>query len=232
MMEQFIKVYKKVKKLRKDKYPISKEKELQSYVLQNNKPAAQRVLNEILGYIYFDSEGSFDYIKIRITELVVILSRVAIEGGADVGEMLELSSNYVAEVQAFESFDYLDRWLSEVLTRFTKSVFDYSHTKHADRIKHIMTYVRMNYMKKISLNDISDHMNLSVSYLSRIFKEEVGQSLSEYINNIRIKNAKLFLQDESVPLSEVAYLSGFEDQSYFSKVFKKFVHITPGNIES
>jgi YesN/AraC family two-component response regulator len=87
-------------------------------------------------------------------------------------------------------------------------------------------------MNKISLNDISNYTNISVSHLSKIFKEEMKCSLSAYINQIRVENAKLFLLGEGIPLTEVAYLSGFEDQSYFSKVFKKVTGVTPGKFRA
>ena len=211
-----------------DTYPILEEKRLQAYIAQGDKASAQRALNEILGHIFFCSGGSFDYIKARITELVVILSRAAIEGGADIREVFGLNRDYLADIQAFASLDDLNRWLAGVLTRFTNSVFDFSAAKHADQIKRVITFVRKNYMKKITLNDISNDSSLSVSYLSKIFKEETGQSLSAYINHVRVESAKMFLLDESIPLIDVAYLSGFEDQSYFSKVFKKVTHVTPG----
>lgn len=210
------------------KYPIEQEKLLQGYIEQGDKAASQKVLNDILGHIFFSSGGKFEYIKARIIELVVILSRAAIQGGADITEVFGLNRDYISDVQNFESPDELNRWLANVLIRFTNSVFDFSKTKHSDLIKRVIVYVRRNYMKKISLNDISNYTNLSVSYLSKIFKDETGHSLSAYINQVRIQNAKLFLLDDNIPLIEVAYLSGFEDQSYFSKVFKKVSHVTPG----
>ena len=85
-----------------------------------------------------------------------------------------------------------------------------------------------NYMKRITLNDISEHVAFSVSYLSRMFKEEKGINLTSYINEVRVRNAKLLLKGSDAPLSEVAYLTGFDDQSYFSKVFKKHTGVTPG----
>jgi two-component system response regulator YesN len=209
-------------------YPIEQEKLLQGYIAQGNKAASQQVLNEILGHIFFSSGGSFDYIKARIIELVVILSRAAIEGGADISEVFGLNSDYIRHVQSFKSLDELNHWLAKVLNRFTNSVFDFSKTKHSDLIKKVVAYIRGNYMNKISLNDISSLTGVSVSYLSKVFKEEMDCSLSAYINQVRVENAKLFLLSRGIPLTEVAYLSGFEDQSYFSKVFKKVTGVTPG----
>jgi AraC-like DNA-binding protein/ligand-binding sensor protein len=209
-------------------YPIEQEKLLQGYIAQGNKAASQQVLNEILGHIFFSSGGSFDYIKARIIELVVILSRAAIEGGADVSEMFGLNSDYIRYVQSFQSLDELNHWLAKVLNRFTNSVFDFSKTKHSDLIKKVVSYIRSNYMNKISLNDISSFTEVSVSYLSKVFKEEMDCNISSYINQVRVENAKLFLISPGIPLTEVAYLSGFEDQSYFSKVFKSVTGVTPG----
>ncbi len=209
-------------------YPIGQEKLLQGYIAQGNKAASQQVLNEILGHIFFTAGGSFDYIKARIIELVVILSRAAIEGGADISEVFGLNSDYIRCVQDFESLDELNHWLAKVLNRFTNSVFDFSKTKHSDLIKKVVAYIRGNYMNKISLNDISAHAEVSVSYLSKVFKDEMNCNISAYINQVRVENAKLFLLSPGIPLAEVAYLSGFEDQSYFSNVFKKVTGMTPG----
>lgn len=213
-------------------YPIEQEKLLQGYISQGNKAASQKALNEILGNIFFSSGGSFEFIKLRIIELIVILSRAAIEGGADITEVFGLNSNYICDVQNFKSLDELNQWLAKVLGRFTSSIFDLSEAKHSDMIKRVIAYIRGNYMNKISLNDISEHVNLSVSHLSKVFREELSCNLGAYINQVRIENAKLFLLSGNIPLTEVAYLSGFEDQSYFSKVFKKFTGSTPGKYRS
>ena len=209
-------------------YPIEQEKMLQGYIAQGDKAASQKVLNDILGHIFFSSGGDFEYIKARIIELVVILSRAAIEGGADISEVFGLNHDYIRDVQNFKSLNELNQWLAKVLIRFTNSVFDFTITGHSDLIKRVIRYIRSNYMNKISLNDISAHTNLSVSYLSKIFKEETNDNISAYINQVRIEHAKMFLLDDSIPLVEAAYLSGFEDQSYFSKVFKKLTGVTPG----
>lgn len=209
-------------------YPIEQEKLLQGYIAQGNKSAAQKILNDILGHILFSSCGDLAYIKARVIELIVILSRAAIEGGADITEVFGLNHDYLNDVQNFKSLNELNQWLAKVLIRFTNSVFEFSMTKHSDLIKKVIGYIRKNYMNKISLNDISEYTKLSVSYLSKVFKEQTNENLSAYINQVRIESAKLFLLDRNIPLVEVSYLSGFEDQSYFSKVFKKFTGVTPG----
>lgn len=209
-------------------YPIANEKLLQGYIAQGDRSSAQKVLNEILGHIFFCSGGNFEVIKARITELIVLLSRAAIEGGASVTEVFGLNCDYLNEIQRFKNLDDLNVWLSKVLVRFTNTVFDVSLVKHSDVIKKIIQYIRSNYMKKITLNDISDNVNFSVSYVCKMFKDEMYLSLTHFINKTRVENAKIMLLNNEIPLIDVSYLCGFDDQSYFSKVFKKLTGVTPG----
>jgi AraC-like DNA-binding protein len=209
------------------KYPIDAEKRLQRYVASGDKQAAQRTLNEILGAIYFSSGSDETAIKTRVSELLVLLSRAAIEGGADVSGILGLNRNYLQEVMQFKNLDDLSTWLSVQLSNLIKLVFAVSDTKHTDTIKKVMEYVNANYMNRISLNDISEYVSFNMSYLSRMFKEEKGMNLTTYINKVRIRNAKKLLLETNETLSAITYLCGFDDQSYFSKVFKKETGLSP-----
>lgn len=209
-------------------YPIDTEKRLQRYITTGDKQGAQRALNEILGAIFFSAGADFSEIKTRVTELLVLLSRAAIEGGAEPSRIFGLNRDYLAEISNFDNMDDLSNWLTGMLSSFTGLVFAAADTKHTETIQKVMEYVNSNYMKRITLNDISEHVAFSVSYLSRMFKEEKGISLTSYINQVRIRNAKTLLMQSGVTLSQTAYLCGFDDQSYFSKVFKKMTGTTPG----
>lgn len=213
---------------RTQEYPLETEKRLQRYIAAGDKAGAQRALNEILGAIFFAAGADFAVIKMRVTELLVLLSRAAIDGGAEPGRIFGLSRDFLTEIAGFHTLDDLSIWLSGILSSFTGLVFAVPETKHTDTIQKVMEYVNANYMKRMSLNDISEHVSFSVSYLSRIFKEEKGMSLSSYINEVRIRNAKSMLLGSDIPLSSLAYCCGFDDQSYFSKVFKKLTGTTPG----
>jgi len=82
-------------------------------------------------------------------------------------------------------------------------------------------------MKKITLEDVAAYVYLSPSYFSKIFKEEMDVNFNAYLNYVRIEMSKKLLLDPSISMVEVSNLVGFEDQSYFSKVFKKMTGISP-----
>ncbi|MBT7121773.1 MAG: helix-turn-helix transcriptional regulator, partial [Clostridia bacterium] len=209
-------------------YPIDTEKKLQRYITSGDKKNAQRALNEILGAIFFSSGADFVTIRTRVTELLVLLSRAAIEGGAEPSRIFGLNRDYLREIGRFTNEEELSNWLASMLSSFTGLVFAAPDAKHTETIQKVMEYVNTNYMNRITLNDVSEHVSFSVSYLSRMFKEEKGVSLTSYINEVRIRNAKMLIKQSDISLSQAAYLCGFDDQSYFSKVFRKITGTTPG----
>jgi len=208
-------------------YPIEKERELLNAISLGNKPLSQKLLNEILGHIFFASGNKFELIRARVMELVVLLSRAALEGGADMKQIFGLNFQYLNQMQRFQSLDELTPWLSRIMERFTDLVFNMTNVKHKDVIFKSIDYIRNNYMKKITLDDVAAHVYLSPSYFSKIFKEEMDTNFNAYLNRVRIEMSKKLLSDPSISMVDVSNIVGFEDQSYFSKVFKKMTGQSP-----
>ena len=209
-------------------YPFEKEKELSSSIALGDKSTSQKILNEILGYVFFSSGQDFEIIKARILELVVLLSRAAVEGGANSEEIFGLNYKYLSDIHNFNTVEELTLWLSNIMTRFTDCVFNLADVRHKDTIYKALDYIKRNYMGRITLEDVSNHVYLNPSYFSKIFKNEMKSTFVSYVNKMRISTSKNMLLDSSVPLTDIANLVGFEDQSYFTKVFKKATGVTPG----
>lgn len=209
-------------------YPLEKEKELLARISRGDKAGSQKILNEILGYIFFSTGNSFELIKARVLELIVLLSRAALEGGADVELIFGLNYKYLYEIHNFRTIEELTYWLSGIMTRFTDCVFNLTNVKHVDVIYKAIDFIKRNYMKKIILDDVANHVYLSPSYFSKIFKEEMNCNFTTYLNQIRIDVSKKLLLDDSIALVEISNLVGYEDQSYYSKVFKKITGVSPG----
>jgi len=209
-------------------YPFEKERNLSTAISLGDKPASQKILNEILGYIYFSSGRNFEIIKARIQELIVLLSRAAIEGGADFEEIFGLNCHYLIEISNYKNIEDLTFWLSKILARFTDCVFNLVSVRHKDVIYKAIDYIKKNYMRKITLEEVADYVYLNPSYFSKVFKNEMGTSFISYINKLRVEVSKTILFDLSVSLTDVSSLVGFDEQCYFTKVFKKIAGVTPG----
>ena len=209
-------------------YPIEKEHELLSAISDGDAQTAKRLLNEILGFIFFSSGRQFEVVKTRILELLVLLSRAAMEGGADTEKIFGLNFIYLKEIDEYDNIEELSYWLSKIMTRFIESVFQLSDVKHIDIIYKAVDYIKRNYMKKITLEEVSSYVFLSSSYFSKIFKEEIGSNFNTYLNRIRIEKSMSLLLNTNEGILQICEAVGFDDQSYFSKVFKKIAGVTPG----
>ncbi len=209
-------------------YPIEKERDLLRLISLGDKAGSQKILNEIFGHIFFTTGGDFNIIKARILELIVLLSRAALEGGADVKQIFGLNHKYLNEIHDFNTVEELTYWLSKIMARFTDCVFNLTGVKHVDVIYRAIDYIKKNYMRKITLEEVASHVYLSPAYFSKIFKEEMKTNFNNYLNRVRIEMSKKLLLDDSISLVDISNYVGYEDQSYFSKVFKKMVGISPG----
>lgn len=94
-------------------------------------------------------------------------------------------------------------------------------------------HIDKNYMdENISLRSVAEAVGLSPSYLSALFKREIGQNLSEYLTNVRIRRSKELLCCTSKMIYEIAYDVGFRDYRYFSQIFKKYTGQTPRQFQN
>ncbi len=88
-------------------------------------------------------------------------------------------------------------------------------------------YINDNYNQNLTLENVSDHIGFNPTYFSVFFKKETGKNFSEYLTELRIKNAKLYLISTDMDVADVAEEVGYNDLKYFSKLFKKLTGINP-----
>lgn len=87
-------------------------------------------------------------------------------------------------------------------------------------------YLKEHLAEKISLNDVADNSHASVSYVSRLFKSETGQTFTEFLNQLRVEKSKELLRTQA-PVQQISEQVGFDSPKYFSRVFKKMVGLSP-----
>jgi len=91
----------------------------------------------------------------------------------------------------------------------------------------IVAYINANYMQELSLRHLSDKFFISPYYMIKVFKKYTGFTVTEYINHIRIQEAARLLGHREAKVSYVAEVTGFNNTTNFSRVFKKIMHISP-----
>ncbi|MDF2670581.1 MAG: hypothetical protein K0R67_2887 [Paenibacillus sp.] len=91
----------------------------------------------------------------------------------------------------------------------------------------IARYLDHHYAGDLTLQDLSDHFFLSREYISRKFKQQFGENVVDYISRIRIDKSKLLLLNPLLKIADIAQAVGYQDEKYFSKVFKKLEGVSP-----
>ncbi len=128
--------------------------------------------------------------------------------------------------------DFLESFVDYIFTtRFEEIVFSSSQASHShlqESIKRAVEYINENYYKPdISLNEVSKAANLSPYYFSHQFKNELETTFIDYLTKVRIEAAVELLKDLRLSIAQVSFAVGYQDPNYFSKVFKKYVNISP-----
>lgn len=126
--------------------------------------------------------------------------------------------------KAFKTTDDIDE--SDLMSKMLNGI-----TKYYDYTGFIKEYVKENYMNEISFLDLAKVCHVSRSHLSALFKKEVGCSFPEYLVNLRIHKAAKLLKEENLRVSEVAELVGYQDVAHFSKIFKKYMGVSPKTVK-
>ena len=159
---------------------------------------------------------------------IALCTRAAIEGGIPPETGYRLSGYYIQKCEKSQDpahlLHYRNRAIEELTLR-VKEKLEHAHSSsHVERCK---DYVRKHYREKLYLDDIAGILGISPTYLSRLFRQETGQRLQDFINEERVYRASNLLKYSDLSISQIAEYVHFPSQSYFGKIFKQFKQVSP-----
>lgn len=94
-------------------------------------------------------------------------------------------------------------------------------------VSELQEYIKQHLSMPLSLADLSSHVSLSPNYLCKVFKQVTDETITHYIQNMKIERSIELLKDETITINEIAERFGFCDQFYFSRVFKSYMCVSP-----
>lgn len=156
------------------------------------------------------------------------ITRSCLHAGMEIEQAYRLSDFYIMKLDSIHT-------LSGVASLHTRMVLDFAGKmrllqKNASTSKPIsdcIDYVYAHLTERITIEDLADHVNLSSSYLSRLFKQELGISVSDYIREKKLDRAQNLLRYTDNSFAEIANILSFSSQSHFIQAFKSHTGMTP-----
>jgi AraC-like DNA-binding protein len=151
------------------------------------------------------------------------------ESKRNIGQMIEdmhdmsYFERIVAMLNVFKAMDEAENYTILSVEEFTLE----TKTKESEKINMIFNYVKENYTRSISLDEIAEVASMTVPAFCRYFKKMTKKTFTEFVNEYRVAHAAKLLHEKQISISEVCYDSGFNNISHFNKLFKAFFGKTP-----
>ncbi len=156
-----------------------------------------------------------------------LMRKAAENGGVHPIFLDKISSSFAHKIEATSSVAAIKELMAEMLRSYCRLVRKNSTKKYSSPVQKAIIRIEANLNGDLSLKTLAEAQNISASYLSGLFKKETGQTVTEYVNEKRVKLAQHLLRTSHLQIQTIAQHCGIPDVNYFSKVFKKYTGKTP-----
>ncbi|MGL6173737.1 MAG: helix-turn-helix transcriptional regulator [Cellulosilyticaceae bacterium] len=204
------------------------EKEIIYYIYQGDWKRALKSLMEISeSFVEKTSDSHLINFKNLILTLNGMIRYALINYSIDIQRVRQVTTKVCSQVNQADKMAELQFELKEMIVDYCELVNDMKNNSYSQVVLGATRHIRFNFDKEITLKGLAEQLYVHPNYLSRKFKEETGSQMSDYINQVRIEQSQLLLNNPMLTITDIAYRVGYKDEKYFSKVFKKYVQKTP-----
>ncbi len=205
------------------------EQKVITYVCSGDSDAFKEWKNKSLSIFPPTSNRHQIYqIKVKIITYLTIVSRATINEGLDANESTKIFNEYSIKIEEINDISKLSNILLEAFMVYADKMrgIKYGNNPNGFVLK-ITNYIHQHISEELKVEDIAKALFMSRPYLSSKFIKDAGMSLNEYINKIKIDEAKRLLTYTTNPIYSISSYLGFSSQSYFTTIFKKYTHMNP-----
>lgn len=207
-------------------YPLDLENRYMQRTLEGDFRGASSAANQFFDWMLENYRAYREDIEIKVLELVMQVEyRAFFRGGAKYG--FRYRANYIRDIQNCRDYEELRSWFLEKTGKVCEGMATTKEKESESIVARAKSYIKENFQKEISLDDVSRIVDISPYYFSKLFKQEAGENFIEYLTKTRMSNARRLLKNPAYSIKEVCAMSGYSDPNYFSRIFKKYEGVTP-----
>lgn len=169
---------------------------------------------------------SFEGVKRACVRLTILIAQQLEDLGLSAVDAFETESPHVL-IERFEVLEDLKAWLFHIAENVASCIATEREKSSKRIVKEALKFIEERYDQDIGLGDVADHAHVTPTYLSKLFREEMGIPFVKWLNQFRIEKAKTLLQTTHLKTYEIAEAVGYLDYKYFSNTFRKYTGVSP-----
>jgi len=206
---------------------LYEEPSLLASIRRGDRKEATRIINLLLVHIYSAGAERSELLKGLLLELIVMMSRAAVEAGASQSEVLGMGFRHLTELAGIDDDEHLARWLRASVVRIFETVELHQSATLPSIVARALQIIREECAGPLARAEVARKAGVSPSHLAELLHERTGRSFTELVREARIGRACELLRSTELSLAEIAAECGFCDQSYFTHVFQKLKKEAP-----
>lgn len=205
---------------------ITQEKDLLAAMASCDFDKAKSIIENIFKSLKVGNVN-FNSAQMCINELVSIADKVARKEGISAYAESGAEAAWREKVSHCKKLDEIHSLILDYYYSIINNLKKNMHFGYSHNMFETINYINRHYCENISLNDTAEAVGLSPQYLSSLFKKETGIGFNDYLNNVRIEKAKALIDEGRNKVKDIYNIVGFNNYSYFFKVFKDTTGFTP-----
>lgn len=174
------------------------------------------------------SKDPLTNLKYHFVVTTAIITRYCAQCGMEIEQAYRLSDFYIGKLDGISTLSGVAALHSRMVMDLTKKMRMLQKYASASKpVLECIDYIYVHLTERITIEDLASHVDLSTSYLSRLFKQEIGISVSDYIRDKKLNRALNLLRYTDHSFAEIANILSFSSQSHFIQSFKAYSGMTP-----
>ncbi|MGL6261452.1 helix-turn-helix transcriptional regulator [Vibrio sp. WXL210] len=211
-------------------YPVKQREELIEVVKTASLGLIETKATALFTKLKQFTHDNINTLRVRIKEVLFMLYDTAIFTGADGQPLIQRLESLSNQIDDCESSETIFKILIDECQFLAQTITATPSQNSEDKlVEDIKTYLHTYYYKDVTINDVASEVRVSRSHIMRVFKAATGQTITQFLANVRVNRAKILLLSHTV--TEVAFEVGFNNSTYFSTVFKKLTGVTPSRYQ-
>ncbi|MCX6968965.1 MAG: AraC family transcriptional regulator [Verrucomicrobia bacterium] len=206
---------------------LYEEPALLASIRRGDRHNATRIINLLLVHIYSAGAEKSELLKGLLLELIVMMSRAAVEAGAPQSEVLGLRYRHLVELAETADDERLAGWLRDSVVRIFEAVERHQKFEMPAIVGRALKMMREECATPLTRSEVARRVGVSSPHLAELLQTKTGRSFTQLLREARVEKACELLRSTELSLAAIAADCGFCDQSYFTHVFQQMKKETP-----